>query len=229
MQTTSDRINQRMRDLGLQHKDLVAATGASKGTVTNWISGVNNPTGKRLVQLAQALKTTSSWLLTGNSTPEFTQVEPWDSNTPLDDDEIEIPFFKDFSFACGGGSIGEAIANETRKLRMSKATLRNLSIMKENAVAATAIGDSMSPTIKDGDTIHVDLGRKNIKDGKIFVICIGGLFYCKRLYNLPLGGVRIVSDNSVEFPEIQLSAQEIIDQQLEVIGWVWQISSLESW
>ena len=229
MQTTSDRINQRMRGLGLQHKDLVAATGASKGTITNWISGVNNPTGKRLVQLAQALKTTSSWLLTGNSTPEFTQVEPWDSNTPLDDDEIEIPFFKDFSFACGGGSIGEAIANETRKLRMSKATLRNLSIMKENAVAATAIGDSMSPTIKDGDTIHVDLGRKNIKDGKIFAICIGGLFYCKRLYNLPLGGVRIVSDNSVEFPEIQLSAQEIIDQQLEVIGWVWQISSLESW
>ena len=229
MQTTSDRINQRMRDLGLQHKDLVAATGASKGTVTNWINGVNNPTGKRLVQLAQALKTTSSWLLTGNSTPEFTQVEPWDSNTPLDDDEIEIPFFKDFSFACGGGSIGEAIANETRKLRMSKATLRNLSIMKENAVAATAIGDSMSPTIKDGDTIHVDLGRKNIKDGKIFAICIGGLFYCKRLYNLPLGGVRIVSDNSVEFPEIQLNAQEIIDQQLEVIGWVWQISSLESW
>lgn len=45
MQTTSDRINQRMRDLGLQHKDLVAATGASKGTVTNWINGVNNPTG----------------------------------------------------------------------------------------------------------------------------------------------------------------------------------------
>lgn len=229
MQTTSDRINQRMRDLGLQHKDLVAATGASKGTVTNWISGVNNPTGKRLVQLAQALKTTSSWLLTGNSTPEFTQVEPWDSNTPLDDDEIEIPFFKDFSFACGGGSIGEAIANETRKLRMSKATLRNLSIMKENAVAATAIGDSMSPTIKDGDTIHIDLGRNNIKDGKIFAICFGGLFYCKRLYNLPLGGLRIVSDNSTEFPEIHLNAQEIIDQQLEIIGWVWQISSLESW
>lgn len=229
MQTTSDRIAQRMKELGLQHKDLVAATGASKGTVTNWINGVNSPTNERLIKLAQALKTTSSWLLTGNSTPEFTQIEPWDNNTLLDGDEIEIPFFKDFSFACGSGSIGEAIANETRKLRMSKATLRNLSIMKENAVAATASGDSMSPTIKDGDTIHVDLGRKNIKDGKIFAICLGGLFYCKRLYNLPLGGVRIVSDNSAEFPEIKLNAQEIIDQQLEIIGWVWQISSLESW
>lgn len=229
MQSTSDRIAQRMNELGLQHKDLVAATGASKGTVTNWISGVNAPTGERLIKLAQALKTTSSWLLTGNSTPEFTQVEPWDSNTPLDDDEVEIPFFKDFGFACGSGSMAEAISNETRKLRMSKATLRSLSISKENAVAATAIGDSMSPTIKDGDTIHVDLGRKNIKDGKIFAICIGGLFYCKRLYNLPFGGVRIVSDNSVEFPEIHLNSQEVIDQQLEIIGWVWQISSLENW
>lgn len=229
MQTTSDRIAQRMKELGLQHKDLVAATGASKGTVTNWISGVNTPTNERLIKLAQALKTTSSWLLTGNSSPEFAQVEPWDSNTPLDDDEIEIPFFKDFSFACGGGSISEAIANETRKLRMSKATLRNLSITKENAVAATAMGDSMSPTIKDGDTIHLDLGRKSIKDGKIFAICIGGLFYCKRLYNLPLGGVRIVSDNAAEFPELHLSEKERSDQQFEVIGWVWQISSLESW
>lgn len=229
MQTTSDRINQRMRDLGLQHKDLVAATGASKGTVTNWINGVNNPTGNRLVQLAQVLKTTSSWLLTGNSTPEFTQVEPWDSNTPLDDDEVEIPFFKDFSFACGSGSINDFIFNEKRKLRMSKSTLRNLSITKDNAVAATASGDSMSPTIQDGDTIHIDLGRKDIKDGRIFVICLGGLNYAKRLYNLPFGGVRIVSDNSEEYPEINLTAEEKETQQFQVIGWVWQIARIERW
>lgn len=229
MQTTSDRIAQRMKELGLQHKDLVAATGASKGTVTNWISGVNNPTNKRLVELAQALKTTPSWLLTGNSTPEFTQVEPWDSNTPVDDDEVEIPFFKDFSFACGAGAIGEALLSEKRRLRMSKATLRNKAIDKKNAVATTSSGDSMSPTIKDGDTIHLDLGRKTIKDGKIFAICHGGLFMAKRLYNLPMGGVRIVSDNAAEYPEIHLSAQEIIDQQFEIVGWVWQISSLENW
>ncbi|OTG85996.1 peptidase S24 [Acinetobacter sp. ANC 4558] len=161
--------------------------------------------------------------------PNRISIDDWDSNTPLDDDEVEIPFFKDFSFACGSGSISEAIANETRKLRMSKATLRNLSITKDNAVAASAIGDSMNPTIKDGDTIHVDLGRKTIKDGKIFAICIGGLFYCKRLYNLPFGGVRIASDNSEEFPEIQLTAEQIIDQDFQIVGWVWQISSLERW
>ncbi len=229
MQTTSDRIAQRMKELGLQHKDLVVATGASKGTVTNWISGVNNPTGSRLIQLAQALKTTSGWLLTGVDMDIY-PVESWDSNTPLDDDEIEIPFFKDFSFACGSGSIGEAILlNEKRKLRISKTTLRNKAIDQKDAIATLASGDSMSPTIKDGDTIHIDLGRNKIKDGKIFAICHGGLFLAKRLYNLPLGGIRVVSDNVDEFPEIHLSSQDVIDQQFEIVGWIWQISSMENW
>jgi len=121
------------------------------------------------------------------------------------------------------------MANEKRKLRMSKATLRNRDIDRKNAVATLASGDSMSPTIKDGDTIHIDIGRKTIKDGKIFAICHGGLFMAKRLYNLPMGGVRIVSDNAVEFPEIRLTAEEIQAEQFEVIGWIWQIASLETW
>ena len=161
--------------------------------------------------------------------PNLTRIDEWDSNTPLDEDEVEIPFFKDFGFACGSGSISEAIANETRKLRMAKSTLRNLTVEKNNAIAATASGDSMSPTIKDGDTIYVDLGRKTIKDGKIFAVCIGGLFYCKRLYNLPFGGVRVVSDNSDEFPEIQLTADQIKEQDFQITGWVWQIATLERW
>lgn len=161
--------------------------------------------------------------------PGLTKVDDWDSNTPLDDDEVEIPFFEDFSFACGSGAVGEAMANETRKLRMSKETLRNRAIDKKNAVATRASGDSMNPTIKDGDTIHIDLGRKTIKDGKVFAICHGGLFMAKRLYNLPMGGIRIVSDNSAEFPEIQLTADDIVNQQFEIVGWIWQVSSMDTW
>lgn len=182
-----------------------------------------------LPAIARYLGVDAYWLQTGVESKNFTPIETWDSNTPLDDDEVEIPFFKDFSFACGSGSISEAIANEKRKLRMAKSTLRNLTISKENAVAAIASGDSMTPAIKDGDTIHLDLGRRSIKDGKIFAICLGGLFYCKRLYNLPFGGVRIVSDNSEEFPEIQLTAEQVIEQDFQIVGWVWQISSLERW
>ena len=227
----ADRINQKMTEYNLSQADLIRGTGAGRATVSGWVNGTNNPSAKHLNNLAKTLKTTTSWLLTGiaDTGQNLQSVEVWDDNTPLDEDEVEIPFFKDFSFACGSGLISEAMANETRKLRMSKATLRNLTIAKDNAVAATASGDSMSPTIKDGDTIHIDLGRKNIKDGKIFAVCIGGLFYCKRLYNLPFGGVRIVSDNSDEFPEIQLTADQIKEQDFQITGWVWQIATLERW
>lgn len=222
----ADRINQKMTEHDLSQADLIRGTGAGRATVSGWVNGTNKPSAKHLDSLAKTLKTTTSWILSGI---DLQQIETWDDNTPLDDDEVEIPFFKDFSFACGSGSIGEALESETRKLRMSKTTLRNLTIDKKNAVATRASGDSMTPTIKDGDTIHIDLGRKTIKDGKIFAICHGDLFFAKRLYNLPLGGVRIVSDNAVEFPEIRLTAQEMIDQKFEIVGWIWQISSIESW
>ncbi|MNE92257.1 HTH-type transcriptional regulator PrtR [compost metagenome] len=96
-------------------------------------------------------------------------------------------------------------------------------------MAFPASGDSMLPTIKDKDTVYVDLERTTVRDGKVFAICHGGLFKFKRLYNLPLGGIRIVSDNAAEFPEERLTAQEIIDQQFEIIGWAWSWQSMESW
>lgn len=233
MNEVRDRIIQRMNELGIKQADLVKKLNVSKGAVSKWVSGLNTPNSTILPKLAEVLETTPSWIINGSQTlinnVPIIHVETWDQETPLDSDEIEIPFFKDFSFACGSGSVGIAMANEKRKLRMSKLTLRNRAIEQRNAVATLASGDSMTPTIKDGDIIHIDLGRKNIKDGKIFALCHGGLFMAKRLYNLPMGGVRIVSDNSIEYPEIHLTVEEIIQQQFEIVGWIWQITSLENW
>lgn len=234
MKTLADRLKYAMDVLPpkkVKGSELATIAGVKPPSVSDWRSGKSKTMeGENLLKVAKYLNVDPTWLATGKGNPQgFISVEDWDSNTPLDDDEVEIPFFKDFSFACGGGSIGEAMNNETRRLRMSKTTLRNKAIDKKNAVATTASGDSMSPTIKNGDTIHIDLGRNTIKDGRIFAVQHGGLFMAKRLYNLPLGGVRIVSDNTAEFPEIHLSAQDQIDQHFEVIGWVWQISTMETW
>ena len=234
MKTLADRLKYAMDVLPpkkVKGSELATIAGVKPPSVSDWRSGKSKTMeGENLLKVAKYLNVDPVWLATGKGNPQgFISVEDWDSSTPLDDDEVEIPFFKDFSFACGGGSIGEAMNNETRQLRMSKTTLRNKAIDKKNAVATTASGDSMSPTIKNGDTIHIDLGRTTIKDGRIFAVQHGGLFMAKRLYNLPLGGVRIVSDNTAEFPEIHLSAQDQIDQHFEVIGWVWQISTMETW
>lgn len=189
-------------------------------TINNGISvgGSNTNTG---VQIGQASGATR---IHG-----FSPVLDWDDSTPVDADEVEMTFYKSLGFACGHGAEGEAFSSEWRKLRFSRMTLERLGIYPDQAFAATAHDDSMTPTICDGDTIFVDRGRSKIKDGRIFAIEHGGLFYCKRLYNLPNGGVRIVSDNADEFPERSLSRGELEAEGFSVIGWVFSISRLERW
>ena len=98
----ADRINQKMTEYNLSQADLIRGTGAGRATVSGWVNGTNNPSAKHLNNLAKTLKTTTSWLLTGiaDMGQNLQSVEVWDDNTPLDEDEVEIPFFKDFSFAC---------------------------------------------------------------------------------------------------------------------------------
>lgn len=84
-----------------------------------------------------------------------------------------------------------------------------------------ADGDSMSPTINDGDTIWVDMSKETIKDGKIFVFKYGGLYMCKRLYRLPNNGFRVVSDNSDVYPEWAITGDERQENGFALIGWVW--------
>lgn len=229
-----ERIQQKLKEKNLKQADIARATGKSTAAVTKWLRGENVPKAENLKAIAKLLEVSDEWLLTGKNltvleSQDLQPLSEWDETTPIDEDEIEIPFFQNFSFDCGSGSVGEALKAQSQALRISKATLRDLGIEKENAVATGASGDSMKPTIKDGDTIYLDLGRKTIKDGKIFAICHGGLFVAKRLYNLPMGGVRIVSDNTAEYPEVLLTAEERKKQEFEVIGWVWQISSIERW
>jgi phage repressor protein C with HTH and peptisase S24 domain len=213
---------------GLSPTDLAKKLNESPQNIVNWSNRGISKFGA--MKASDAFGVSINWILNGEElSSQFIRVEAWDNNTPLDDDEVEIPFYKDFHLSCGAGNHGEALASETRKLRMSKLTLKSSGIEYRNACAMTAYGDSMSPTINDSDTIYVDKGRKTIKDGRIFAYCHDGFFRCKYLYNLPKGGVRIVSVNSAEYPEERLTADEMIEQNFKIEGWVFSYQPLLKW
>lgn len=236
MSAIGDRIRQIRKERRMTQIELASLANISQTTLSQLESG-RNDTSKELPTIAQVLGVDVYWLQTGIETspissttiPNYAEVHDWDSQTPVDDDEVSIVFYKDFHLQCGDGLENLIESNERRRLRMSKSTLKRLGIEQKLAFAATAQDDSMSPTICDGDTVFVDSGRKTIKDGKTFAIEHGGLFRIKRLYRLPNGGVRIVSDNHQEYPEEILTAQDIIEQQFTILGWVFSIQRLESW
>lgn len=65
VETVADRIKNRMAELGIKQVDLINKGVASKGTISLWLSGGAEPTRERLVKLAEQLKTTEKWILTG--------------------------------------------------------------------------------------------------------------------------------------------------------------------
>ncbi|HII3693498.1 TPA: S24 family peptidase [Pasteurella multocida] len=133
----------------------------------------------------------------------------WDRNTPLHDDEVEVPFLKDIRFAAGNGFSDDIMDYNNFKLRFSKATLRRQGVQYDNAVCITADGDSMEPVIPDGATVGLDRGNTTIKDGKIYAINHGGLLRIKILHKMPNEQVRIRSYNPDSAPEEVVDLNEI--------------------
>ena len=67
-----------------------------------------------------------------------------------------------------------------------------------------ASGDSMSPTIEDGDLLLVDVGKKDFRNGGIFLLTINNEWFIKRLRLKITGELEIISENEAKYgaPEI---------------------------
>lgn len=240
--SVGNRIRTLRRSLNMSQPDLARKAKVGQSTISDLENDKKSTSAINMEAVAQALGTSSSYLLTGKhdsvsskgqTNGTIDQIVEHVKNT----DEIlyqinnlvKIKYYPNLPISCGSGSFGEVLEQEYEEVTINSNALKDRHIHQSKCVAFPASGDSMLPTIKDKDTVYVDLERTTVRDGKVFAICHGGLFKFKRLYNLPLGGIRIVSDNGTEFPEERLTAQEIIDQQFEIIGWAWSWQSMESW
>ncbi|MBY6109102.1 helix-turn-helix transcriptional regulator [Halomonas sp. DP1Y21-3] len=195
-----------------------ACRWASQGRVSNYERGLREPKSGDVALLAKALGVSESWLWTGNDggggnvaefkprTPshheelEMLNTEIIEGNEPLRPDEVMLPVFREVEFSAGDGCT-QVIENHGAQERFSLPRLMRAGVHPENAALAVAKGDSMMPVINDGATLGIDKGSRGIQDGKIFALDHGGMLRVKRLYRMPLGRMRVVSDNADEYPE----------------------------
>ena len=227
MNTVGDRIKTARKRIKLSQPELARSAGVAQSTISDLENNKKSPSVEIMKNIADSLKTTIDYLLTGREDAQSNASVL--SNIERNEDFVQIKYYDSIPVSCGFGSFGEILERDAKELTIAAEPLKQRSIRQKDCIALPATGDSMYPTIKDKDTVYVDLSRSSIKDGKIFAICHGGLFKFKRLYQLPLGGVRVASDNYSEYPEERLNAQDIIDQQFEVIGWAWSWQSMENW
>ena len=140
----------------------------------------------------------------------------WDDATPLSDTEVALPFFREIELSAGSGLERQVIKNHGRKLRFSRASLRNKGVLPENAYCVTVTGNSMEPVLLDGSTIGIDIGNTTIKNGDIYAIDHDGHLRVKMLYQMPGGVLRVRSFNSDEWPDEYYSGSALED--IRILG-----------
>jgi len=106
-----------------------------------------------------------------------------------------------FRASAGYGQI--VIEDAPERVPFPRLILERLGLTADRVRLLEATGDSMAPTIKDGDPLLVDIGADGIIDGKIYAFTVGDEAFVKRLRRVPgkPGKILIVSDNRDLYPE----------------------------
>lgn len=107
---------------------------------------------------------------------------------------------------------------QTGTYAISNRLAKDLGINLNKSEIIFAKGDSMEPTIIGGDSLLVDLARKEIHDGSIYCVRIDGELYAKRLQKLPPNKIKIISDNKDKYDAFYIDFNSNIDFDFEIIG-----------
>lgn len=228
----NERIKERRKANRLTQPELGKMIGVTKATISLWEAGATSPKGENLYALAKALNCTSEYLLFGEeqrikpeSNAEWAgSVDAWDNLTPLEEDEVEIPFYMGVKLSAGNG-VSECTQYYGPKRRFSRSMLRRHGVNITDALVIKIVGDSMDPVLPDGSTVGIDMSKTNIIDGKMYAIEQGDMLRIKRLYKLPGGGIRIRSYNTDDYPDEHLTFEETKD--LKILGKIWWRETLD--
>lgn len=123
---------------------------------------------------------------------DYFGVDLFNSNEDNNSDIIKIDYYTDVFASCGNGNI--IFSEEKIKLPISTLLIEGFSSQKKYSII-NASGNSMSPTIDNGDKLIVEhwLGNQ-IQDNKVYVFCFNNEFFVKRL-SKNLDEIIIKSDN----------------------------------
>ncbi len=127
-------------------------------------------------------------------------------------DWIEVPR-RPVGASAGPGALDHG-ENPIGHLRFSRAFLQSLGLDAAHASAIEVRGDSMEPTLRDGDEILVDRRPlSQLRDG-IYVLRMDDSLLVKRLAPAPGGTLSIISDNAQMYPAFH----NVSPDAVQVIG-----------
>ena len=162
-------------------------------------------------QFAGRLQVSARWLLEGTE-PEQLRDE---AGEEVDAKKLGLALVPqlEIGYSMGGGSV----FHEYRHMGFMPFQRDWLKGIMRGSVAdlfvARGDGDSMTPTMLDGDIVLIDTSQRRVEQqDRIWALSYGDLGMIKRVRRLPSGAYRILSDNP-SVPPI-----DAFDEEMQVVG-----------
>ena len=192
----SSRIRQRREQLGLSQEELAARMGyRSKSSITKLEKGINDLPRAKLEELAAALDTTPAWLMGLVDLPF-----PPPGFEPLPE-MVRVPLVG--SIACGTPITAEQ--NIECYIGVPAAWRADF--------ALTCHGNSMAPTICDGDIVCIRR-QPEVEQGEIAAVRIGEEATLKHFHRQG-ETVMLLADNTAVCPPMVFAGPQLEEIQIE--------------
>jgi phage repressor protein C with HTH and peptisase S24 domain len=175
--------------------------GVSPSAFRKWLKGEAEPSRERLIALANAAKVRIGWLATGEGpAPEFDR--PNEAKPRTDSDVADLARYVRLPrhptvAAAGSGTAPDATDAEGGYLALRQDWLAEvLGVNPDHVGLEVAIGDSMAPTIRDGNMMLLDTSDHGFGQYGIYVLEIEGERLVKRVQRRLDGSLVLISDNT---------------------------------
>lgn len=178
--------------LGIHH--LTLATMKTRGKIPY----------EQILSFCAKRKISVNWLL-------FDQIV--DSLQEQTDKFIRVRYLKDIYASAGGGA--QNYEEEASFINIDEQTLECMRISDtKNIEAINVLGDSMEPTLYDGNIVFIDRQKDSINKGGIFVVSTPAGLFIKRLQIKTDGTLDLISDNA------NYSAENVRLDDVRILGQV---------
>jgi phage repressor protein C with HTH and peptisase S24 domain len=198
---------------------LARAMGVSPSAFRKWLKGEAEPSRERLIALAHAAKVGVAWLAEGEGpAPAFEDVNGngrrsngRETAAEMDWNQYVLLPHRAESAAAGAATPPDPAGTEWMALRHD--WVRSVCRIEPTELALeTATGESMTPTIRDGNTLLIDTTDRAFRNFGIYVLEISGQRLVKRVQRRHDGSLVLISDNTAYQPDIvdKSEAQDVV-------------------
>lgn len=177
--------------------ELARKSGLSRRVIDKYKSGESDPSRERLVEIARCAGVSIAWLAAGEGSATLEK--------PQVSDIVTVPRYNAAASA-GHGSFVEYAEKLDEIPFTEDFMLKRLGRTKtDGLIIVDAAGDSMEPTIRDGDLIMIDTDKTQLT-AAIYAFTYEDSFFVKRLNHLP-DAIEATSDNKGYAPFIVAKEQ----------------------